>query len=44
MSWTIWSWNNPGNCGQPSVLADWDGTPLPGQGELIHRALGAAPR
>jgi hypothetical protein len=44
MSWTIWSWNNPGNCSQPSVLADWEGTPLPGQGELIHQALRAAAR
>jgi endoglucanase len=39
ISWTIWSWNNPGNCSQPSVIADWDGTPLHGQGEMIKRAL-----
>ena len=42
MSWTIWSWNNPGNCSQPSVIADWDGHPLPGQGELIQQAMLAA--
>jgi endoglucanase len=39
MSWTIWSWNNPGNCSQPSVIADWDGTPLHGQGELVKQAM-----
>lgn len=39
MSWTIWSWNNPGNCSQPSIIADWDGTPLPGQGEMVKQAL-----
>jgi endoglucanase len=39
MSWTIWSWNNPGSCQQPSVIADWEGTPLPGQGEMIKAAL-----
>jgi endoglucanase len=43
MSWTIWSWNNPGNCSQPSVIADWEGTPLPGQGALIKQAMSTAP-
>jgi hypothetical protein len=39
MSWTIWSWNAPGECSQPSVIADWWGTPLMDQGQLIHDAL-----
>jgi endoglucanase len=39
MSWAIWSWNDPGSCSQPSVIADWSGTPLPGQGQLIHDRL-----
>jgi endoglucanase len=42
MSWTIWSWNNPGNCAQPSLIADWNGTPIPGQGVLIKQAMLAA--
>jgi hypothetical protein len=41
MSWTIWSWNAPGECSQPSVLADWSGTPLGGQGALIQQTLAA---
>lgn len=41
ISWTIWSWNSPGSCSQPSVLADWSGTPLSGQGQLIHDRLAA---
>jgi endoglucanase len=40
MSWTIWSWNNPGSCAQPSIIADWNGTPMPGQGEMIKTLLG----
>jgi endoglucanase len=39
MGWTIWSWNNPGNCQQPSIIADWEGTALPGQGAMIKQAL-----
>ncbi len=39
MGWTIWSWNSPGECSEPSVVADWSGTPLPGQGQPIHGAL-----
>jgi endoglucanase len=39
MSWTIWSWNNPGSCQQPSLLSNMDGTPLAGQGQLIHDRL-----
>ena len=39
ISWTVWSWNNPGSCSQPSLLSDWSGTPLAGQGQLIHDAL-----
>jgi endoglucanase len=42
MSWTIWSWNNPGSCTQPSVIADWNGTPMGGQGQVIKQALAAA--
>jgi aryl-phospho-beta-D-glucosidase BglC (GH1 family) len=41
MSWTIWAWNDPGTCSQPSLLADWDGTPLAGQGQLIRDRLRA---
>jgi hypothetical protein len=40
MGWTIWSWNNPGSCQQPSVIADWNGTPMPGQGAMIKTLLG----
>jgi hypothetical protein len=40
ISWTVWSWNAPGSCSQPSLLASWAGVPLPGQGQLIHDALG----
>lgn len=39
MSWTIWSWNDPGDCSQPTVLADWNGTPMPGQGQMVHDQL-----
>jgi endoglucanase len=41
ISWTIWGWSAPGSCTQPSVLADWSGTPLAGQGQLIHDTLAA---
>ncbi|GAC1545186.1 MAG: hypothetical protein NVS2B7_19850 [Herpetosiphon sp.] len=41
MSWTIWSWNTPGDCTQPSVIANWNGTPLHEQGVLIHDRLAA---
>ncbi len=39
VGWTIWSWDSPGECSQPSVLADWSGAPLAGQGQIIHDAL-----
>jgi len=39
MGWAIWSWNSPGEASQPTVLADWGGTPLPDQGTLIHSRL-----
>ncbi len=39
ISWTIWSWNSPGECTQPSIIADWNGTPLPSQGTLIHNSI-----
>jgi hypothetical protein len=39
ISWTASRWNSPGSCGEPSVIADWSGTPLSGQGQLIHDAL-----
>ncbi|MEV4423554.1 glycoside hydrolase family 5 protein [Patulibacter sp. NPDC049589] len=42
MGWTIWSWNAPGSCQQPSVIADWEGTPLGDQGKLIKSELAAA--
>jgi hypothetical protein len=41
IGWTIWGWNAPGSCAQPSVLADMNGTPLAGQGQLIHDRLAA---
>jgi hypothetical protein len=41
ISWTAWSWNEPGSCSQPSLIADWSGTPLAGQGQLVHDALAA---
>ena len=28
ISWTIWSWNSPGECSPPTVLAVWNGTPI----------------
>jgi lysophospholipase L1-like esterase len=28
MSWTIWGWSDPGSCAQPSIINDWDATPL----------------
>ena len=43
MSWTIWSWANPGNCLQPSVIADWEGTPLGDQGAMVKRYMQIAP-
>jgi aryl-phospho-beta-D-glucosidase BglC (GH1 family) len=39
ISWTIWGWNAPGECSQPSVISDWSGTPLDSQGRLIHDTL-----
>lgn len=39
MSWAIWSWNAPGEVSQPTVLADWNGTPIAEQGTLIYEAL-----
>ena len=42
MSWAIWSWSVPGDCTQPSIIADWNGTPLPGQGVLIYDYLNPA--
>lgn len=44
ISWTIWSWNAPKECSQPSIIADWDGTPLLDQGLLIFERLRAYPR
>jgi len=42
MGWAIWSWNSPGEASQPTVLADWNGTPLPDQGTLVHARLQAS--
>jgi aryl-phospho-beta-D-glucosidase BglC (GH1 family) len=39
ISWTAWSWSDPGSCAQPSVIADWQGTPLWGQGQLVHDVM-----
>ncbi|MEV4421062.1 glycoside hydrolase family 5 protein [Patulibacter sp. NPDC049589] len=44
IGWSIWSWNDPGSCQQPSVLANMEGTPLAGQGQLIHDRLAAEGR
>ena len=41
ISWSVWSWNSPGSCSQPSLIADWLGTPLAGQGSLVHATLAA---
>jgi aryl-phospho-beta-D-glucosidase BglC (GH1 family) len=41
ISWSVWSWNSPGSCSQPSLIADWNGTPLAGQGSLVHSTLAA---
>lgn len=42
IGWTVWSWNSPGECTQPSIIRRWDGTPLRAQGRLIQRAMRAA--
>jgi hypothetical protein len=39
ISWAVWSWNSPGSCSQPSLIADWRGTPVGGQGSLIHATM-----
>jgi hypothetical protein len=36
ISWGIRAWNEPGNCALPSVIADWNGTPLGAQGQTIR--------
>jgi len=45
ISWGIRSWARPGQCGYPSIIADWDGTPLGAQGLAVRdhlRSYGAA--
>jgi endoglucanase len=45
IGWGIRSWDQPGNCGYPSIIADWNGTPLGAQGQAVHdhlRSYGAA--
>src|SRR5262249_4537181 len=37
--WGIRSWNEPGDCGYPSIIADWAGTPLGEQGLAVHDRL-----
>jgi hypothetical protein len=37
--WGIRSWNVPGDCGYPSVIADWSGTPLGEQGQIVRDRL-----
>lgn len=44
ISWTIWSWNSPGECSQPSIIADWNGTPLPDQGTVVYDKMKAYPK
>jgi hypothetical protein len=39
ISWTMWGWNSPGDCSQPSIISNWNGNPLAGQGQLIHDAM-----
>jgi hypothetical protein len=36
IGWGVRSWNEPGNCSLPSVIADWAGTPLGAQGQTIR--------
>jgi hypothetical protein len=37
--WGIRSWNEPGDCGYPSVIADWNGSPLGEQGQAVRDRL-----
>jgi len=39
ISWGVRSWNQPGNCGYPSIIADWSGTPLGARGLAVHDHL-----
>lgn len=36
--WTAWAWFVSG-CAFPSIIADWNGTPISGAGELVKAAL-----
>jgi hypothetical protein len=37
--WGIRSWNMPGDCAFPSIIADWNGTPLGDQGRAVRDRL-----
>lgn len=39
--WTAWAWYVSG-CAFPSIISDWNGTPVPGIGELIKRYISEA--
>ncbi len=41
ISWGIRSWNQPGNCGYPSIIGDFAGAPLGDQGALVRDHLRA---
>jgi len=42
--WTAWAWYVSG-CAFPSIIQDWNGTPVPGVGELIKNYIsGIKPR
>jgi hypothetical protein len=36
IGWGIRSWNQPGDCSYPSIIADWNGTPLGAQGQFVR--------
>jgi len=39
IGWGVRAWNEPGNCALPSVIADWNGTPLGAQGQTLRARL-----
>jgi hypothetical protein len=45
IGWGVRSWAQPGNCGYPSIIADWSGAPLGAQGTAVRdhlRSYGSA--
>jgi len=41
VGWGIRSWNQPGDCGYPSIISDFAGSPLGDQGALVRGHLQA---